>query len=163
MLLNWSSLVLVSALAAFMSDVVLVATTGMRMTRQTLHCYVDDTHLYLSTKPTTVLPHAVHVHALVTLILVGLPHKSLYKLQLVQNSAARVISRTSSWEHITCAQMSSQDDIWWIDWEMRHLRLEIPYTVFIVQPDVVWLTVMSASVDILELVCERVIIEMWSL
>ncbi len=51
---------------------------------------------------------AVLIHALVTSrndfcngLLNGLPSKLLYKLQLVQNSAARVLSRTSSIEHIS--------------------------------------------------------------
>lgn len=34
-------------------------------------------------------------------LLYGLPHKSLHKLQLVQNTAACIISRTRSTEHIT--------------------------------------------------------------
>ena len=34
-------------------------------------------------------------------VLVGLPVKSLNKLQLLQNSAARVVSRTGKYEHIT--------------------------------------------------------------
>ena len=56
--------------------------------------------------PTEALERLVHAFITVRLdycnaVLVGISGKSLYKLQLLQNSAARVVSRTNKYEHIT--------------------------------------------------------------
>ena len=48
------------------------------------------------------------VHAFVTsrldfnnALLIGLPHRTLYRIQIVQNSAARLLSQTKKYDHIT--------------------------------------------------------------
>jgi len=58
---------------------------------------------YLTTEATATLVSAYVTSRLdgLNAILVGLPQQTLYQLQKVQNSAARLISRTSRREHIT--------------------------------------------------------------
>ncbi len=66
-------------------------------------CNINHLRPFLSTNNTAVLVHALvttridYCNALFT----GVPSKLLHKLQLVQNSAARVLSRTPSTEHIS--------------------------------------------------------------
>ncbi len=78
------------------------------MTENTLSAYFHLRNInrlcpFLSTNNTEVLAHALvttridNCNALYT----GLPSKLLHKLHLVQNSAARVLSRTPSTEHIS--------------------------------------------------------------
>ncbi|KAK0149958.1 hypothetical protein N1851_009282 [Merluccius polli] len=75
---------------------------------QSLGVILDSTLSFKSHINTTTNTTSILVHSLVTSrldycnsLLFGLPHKSLHKLQLVQNSAARVITKTPSSHHIT--------------------------------------------------------------
>ena len=91
------------------------------------HIYADDTQLYVSfylSNPNVAYFHlsnigGIHnilsndscaqlIHSLVTVrldycnsILYGLPHNSLYRLQKIQNTAARILARVPRFSHIS--------------------------------------------------------------
>ena len=59
------------------------------------HCYADDTQIYVTVEKD------VSIESALARILYGIPQVTIQRLQRIQNCAARIVTRTRKYEHIT--------------------------------------------------------------